>query len=324
MLGRAFGLLGWHASKPVHTPVRIDLDLAWVSCLDVALSDRLQPEDVWFQLQMEAQALMGLPDTPLAMDYEVLPDKAEPHPLRSDASGRIVYRVYAVPQAWVQHVQTIADKHSLRLERVGVCQDNAPILASTGALDFLPHRQRRWRQQRNLWWWRMAMALLAGLLTVCLFNLARAAWMAQGYAPEAQRLATLQAVATHRTQLDQLTQTLQQTTRAHDDWVLQTAWQEGQVQWQRVLQSASPRLWLQHVLLEKGHWRIKGQALSESEVQGLVSQLKALSIWQQVPSMERLHLLTSSEGARLPVWQFELAGVLKGWPKEVSSSPSSP
>lgn len=314
MLGR-FGAIGKYMEPAQEVaPVRIDLDLELVTHFEVSLSDRLQGEDLWFQLLLETQTQTGLQDTPIAIDYLQL--------LPNDTSGNILYRVFAIPSAWVESLQTIATLHHLRLERVGVLPQNCSIDVASKSIDFLPHRQRQWQQQYNHWWWSSALALFAGILTVFVLHAARAWWVTQEYATAEQRMATLQAVTQLQTQHAQLTQTLELSTRKHQQWVQQTTWQDRHEKWLQVLQSIPPRMWLQQLLLDGPTWRLKGQALSELDVQGLQSRLQALTIWQQAPKVDRLVLLSASDSARLPVWEFELMAVLQGFPNQPSSSSS--
>ena len=315
MLGRFASWLGFASSSSDDAPVRVDLDAQCVTCFEVSLSAGLQEEDVWFQLHLEAQSQNGLQDTPVAIDYELLPPKegfSESN--RSHSLGSNRYRVYAVPLAWVESLQTIATTHHLHMERVGVLAQDDAFGRSASRIDFLPHRQRQWQRQQRLWWWYAALALLTGVLSVCVLQWVRTVWATQNMVSEPVRLATLQAVSEHQMQHAQWTQSTQFHRRAHQQSVAQSAWQQYHLQWQRVLQNVSSRLWFQQVWLAGALWRLKGQALSEQDVQSLQAKLQALPIWQQTPKVEQLVLLPASDSARLPVWQFELVGAVLGMP----------
>lgn len=308
MFARVAKWTGWRTSSQTDDAVCLDLDLTSVQSIDVTLSNRLQAEDVWFQLQHEVTLQLIPAQAPYAFDYTEVPaPSAVGH---SQAAGHTTYRVYAVPQAWVQLMQAIAQKHQLTLQRLGLHRHQGQGNASILPIDFLPHRQRQWRRDRHLWWWRSVLALLVGVAVVMVWQKVRVGWEARSYASASQRDATTQAIAKHQGELSTVTQQLTPLLQAQQQWSQHQAHQQRQAQWQRVLQHVDAGVWLQQFKLDGTHWALHGQALTESDVQRLQRQLQTLTIWQQAPRIARLSFSPASDSAHLPVWQFELVGTL--------------
>ena len=280
--------------------VAIDIDAAWVACFEMRLPDSLQAVDVWFQLHAQAAAQTGLSHGALALDYWATPD-TQP--------AQVHYRVFAVPTQLVTRLQAVVQQQGLRLTRLGVCAVTQD--AGTAAINFLPHRQMRLRAQQWAFAVRCGWGLLLGVaMSGTVYGLQ---WvLAREALPEvAVQLQTQQQLFAAQRAYGDAQRLLQQQRDAQTRRQARLSQQQRSLQWQALLQDPSVQLWYAQISQEGTTWRVVGEALNPTAVTHLQTQLTPLPIWQTPPELKAWHALPASP-LRWPVWQFELAGNLKG------------
>ncbi len=305
--------LPWRWRAKPKPPVVIDLDISWVIRFEVALSERLQEEDLWFQLQMEVAMQPNGRNIPVAFDFEpMLPQDASRASTGGDMSRDVWYRVYGVPLALVHRLQRTADAFDLTLTRLGVCSHDAEGVNVTRAINFLPHRQQRWQQCKNTWWRYSGLALLSGVLAACTAQAAIRWGFTQNAASQTERSAAAQALSVEQTKHAQAAQSLQQGLQEKQQADDHLTWLQRNAQWQRVLQSTKAQVWLSQLVQDGVAWRAVGQGLTQGDALRLQTELLGLRVWEKPPTLTRVVLVPASESARLPVWQFELVATLLG------------
>ncbi len=77
-----------------------------------------------------------------------------------------------------------------------------------------------------------------------------------------------------------------------------------------MVQDNPAAIWYAQLGQEGSAWRLSGQALAKADVQRLQSELARLPIWQTPPALRRWVDAPSAPQVRMPVWAFELVGVL--------------
>lgn len=292
-------LLGLH--RDARQSVAIDIDRAWVTCFEVRLTNTLHADDVWFQLHAEASAQLGLTAEAVAFDF------ISEH---NGADVQVLHRVFAVPRALLVRLQTAVMGIGLHLSHLGVCDSQGVNTQELSKINFLPHRQMRLQQHKCQFVWRCAMALLCGMVLASVVQAAWALWLAQTGTQEAARQHAQQTLNDTQAKYDAVQLALQQHNQLQSQHQTRKRQQEQTAQWQAVLQTHPAAVWYEQLAQEGSAWRLSGQALAKEDVQHLQSQLAGLHIWQTPPTLKHWAALPPHVQIRLPVWQFELVGVL--------------
>lgn len=290
----------WARYRHRSASVAVDLDSAWVTRFEVRLTDALQPQDVWFQLQAEAAHQAGLTGEAMALDFTSEPDRSR---------SEVLYRVFAVPEVLLSRVQTALQAQGWRLSRLGVYDTHTS--GATTTLNFLPYRQMRLQRAKRLWVLGCTTSLLVGALIA---HGLRWAWAVGVSTLGADASAQARAQHTWReakAQHDAAHQTWQQRSAAQTQLQAQLTQQQQSMQWQAVLHANTAALWFEQMVQEGVSWRLMGQALSQSDVHHLQTQLADLPIWQTSPTLKQWNALPPSPQVGWPLWQFELVGVLR-------------
>ncbi len=282
--------------------VAIDIDRVWVTCFEMRLTHTLHADDVWFQLQAEAAAQLGLMAEAVAFDFTSEEDRA---------NAQVLHRVFALPHALLARMQAAVMGAGLHLSRLGVCDTQGITAQDLSAINLLPHRQMRLQQHKRQFAWGCAMALLCGMLLTSAAQAAWALWLTQTTADEATRQHAQQTLTDTKAHHDAVQSSLQQHTQWQSQHQTRKRQQEQIAQWQAVLQTHSAAVWFEQLAQEGSAWRLSGQALAKADVQQLQSQLARLPIWQTPPTLKHWAALPPHSQIRLPLWQFELAAVLQ-------------
>ena len=291
----------WRQTADARHHVRVDMDLAWVTCFDVRLTDALHADDVWFQLQTEAAAQMHLPVDAVVLDF---------FPTHESAASQVLYRVFALPKDVLTRVQTAFSDMGLRLLRLGAYDSQGLYGVELSAINFLPHRQMRLQHLKRQFAWLYSAALMSGMLLALGGQAVWTFWLSQTGADETARLQARQTRNDLQAQLDIAQQKLQQQTQLQSQMQSRHQHQQQTLQWQAVLQDNPAAIWYAQLEQEGSAWRLSGQALAKADVQRLQSQLARLPIWQTPPALKRWVDAPPAPQVRMPVWAFELAGVL--------------
>lgn len=291
----------WGLSTHANTDVTIDIDLAWVNCFEMRLTDSLDAEDVWFQVQTEAAAHMHLAVEKVAFDFTT-----EHHPL----DKQVVYRVFAVREALLTSLSSVVSGMGLQLSRLGVCDPQGAGAITPSEINFLPHRQMRLQQSKRQFAWCCVAALLVGMVLAIGLQSARTFGLSQTGVGEAERLLAQQTLNDTQAQLDTAQHMLQQQTQLQLQQQSRQQQQQQTLQWQSVLHDNLSAIWYVQLEQEGSAWRLLGQALAKADVQHLQTQLSGLPIWQTPPALKQWTVLPPEPQVRMPLWQFELAGVL--------------
>lgn len=293
----------WGPHRNSSRCVAVDLDSTWVTRFEVRLTDALQPDDVWFQLHAEAAAQAGLAGGAVALDFTSEHDRT---------AAEVLYRVSAVPWVLLTRVQAALQDMGWRLSRLGVYEPQSDGAVATSAVNFLPHRQMRLRHIQRRFGWRCAMALLCGVLSAHGVRMGWTLGVSHMGADEATQARAQKTLRDTQAQHDAVRIAWQQRNEAQSQRQAHRTQQQQTLQWQTVLQANKAAVWYAQLVQEGTSWRLLGQALAESDVQHLQTQLAAAPIWQTPPTLKQWTALPPSPEVRLPVWQFELIGVLRG------------
>ena len=291
----------WSLSANANTDVTIDIDLAWVNCFEMRLTDALHADDVWFQVQTEAAAQMHLAVEEVAFDFTT-----EHHP----SDKRVVYRVFAVPQRLLTNLVLVVGGMGLRLSRLGVCDPQGAGAITPSEINFLPHRQIQLQQSKRQLALRCFAAMLCGVVLTVALQYSLTFWLSQTGVGETDRLRAQQTLNDTQAQLDAAQQLLQQQTQLQSQQQIREQQQQQTLQWQTVLHDNLSAIWYVQLEQEGSAWRLLGQALAKADVQHLQTQLSGLPIWQAPPALKQWTVLPPEPQVRMPLWQFELAGVL--------------
>jgi Tfp pilus assembly protein PilN len=291
----------WGKLAHAQHHVCVDVDLVWVTCFDMRLTDALHADDVWFQLETEAAAQMHLSVDAVALDFFAV---------HESAVSQVLYRVFALPKDVLTRVQTTLSDDGLQLLRLGVCDAQGMRTRDLSAINFLPHRQMHLRQCKRQFAWCFAAALMSGMALVLGGQSVWAYWLSQTGADETACLQAQQTRSDIQIQLDAAQQKLQQQTLLQSQLQRRHQQQQQTLQWQAVLHHNSTAIWYSQLEQEASAWRLSGQALAKTDVQRLESQLARLPIWQTPPALKRWVDAPPAPQVRMPVWAFELVGVL--------------
>ncbi len=291
----------WRQTADAQRHVCVDMDLAWVTCFDMRLTDALHADDVWFQLQTEAAAQMHLPVDAVALDFFATHERV---------ASQVLYRVFALPKDVLTRVQTAFSDMGLRLLRLGAYDSQGLYGVELSAINFLPHRQMRLQHLKRQFAWLYSAALMSGMLLAWGGQAVWTFWLSQTGADETARLQARQTRNDLQAQLDIAQQKLQQQTQLQSQMQSRHQHQQQTLQWQAVLQDNPAAIWYAQLGQEGSAWRLSGQALAKADVQRLQSQLARLPIWQTPPVLKRWVDAPSAPQVRMPVWAFELVGVL--------------
>jgi len=291
----------WRQTADAQRHVCVDMDLAWVTCFDMRLTDALHADDVWFQLQTEAAAQMHLPVDAVALDFFATHERA---------ASQVLYRVFALPKDVLVRMQLTLSGMGLRLLRLGVYDPQGLYGAELSAINFLPHRQMRLQHIKRQFAWLYSAALMSGMLLALGGQSVWTFWLSQTGADETARLQAQQTRNDLQAQLDIAQQKLQQQTQLQSQMQSRHQHQQQTLQWQAVLQDNPAAIWYAQLGQEGSAWRLSGQALAKADVQRLQSQLARLPVWQTPPVLKRWVDAPSAPQVRMPVWAFELVGVL--------------
>lgn len=291
----------WGQTADARHHVCVDMDLVWVTCFDMRLTDALHADDVWFQLQTEAAAQMHLPVDAVVLDFFATHERA---------ASQVLYRVFALHKDVLTRVQTAFSDMGSRLLRMGVCDAQGVRTQELSAINFLPHRQMLLQQRKRQFAWCFAAALVCGMVLAEVVQSVWTAWLSHKGADEALRLQAHQTLSDTQAQLEAAEKKLQQQTHLQSQMQSRFQHQQQTLQWQAVLQDNSTAIWYAQLGQEGGAWRLSGQALVKADVQRLQSQLARLPIWQTPPVLKRWFDAPPSPQVRMPVWAFELVGVL--------------
>lgn len=291
----------WGRRTDAHTDVTVDIDLAWVNCFEMRLTDALNADDVWFQVQTEAAAHMQLAVEEVAFDF------ISEH---SITDAQVLYRVFAVPKALLVSLASVVVRNGLRLSRLGVCDPQGMGAIMPSQINFLPHRQMRLEQNKRQFAWRCAAALVCGIVFALAGQSVRTFWLSQTGADQAARLRAQQTLNETQTQFNAAQQLLQQQTQLQSQQQRRHQLQQQSLQWQAVLHGNLSAIWYAQLTQEGSAWRLTGQALTQAEVLRLQTHFSDLPIWQTPPALKQWTALPPDPQVRMPVWQFELAGVL--------------
>jgi Tfp pilus assembly protein PilN len=291
----------WRQAADDQVLVAVDMDLAWVTCFDMRLTDALHADDVWFQLQTEAAAQMHLSVDAVVLDFFAT---------HESAVSQVLYRVFALPKDVLTRVQMALSGMDLRLLRLGVYDPQGLYGAELSAINFLPYRQMLLQQRKRQFAWRFAAALVSGMVLALGVQSVWAFWLSQTGADETARLQAQQKHNGLQAQLDAAQQKLQQQTQLQSQMQSRHQHQQQTLQWQAVLQDNPTAIWYEQLGQEGSAWRLTGQALAKADVQRLQSQLARLPIWHTPPTLKHWGDAPPAPQVRMPVWAFELAGVL--------------
>jgi Tfp pilus assembly protein PilN len=291
----------WRQTADAQRHVCVDMDLAWVTCFDMRLTDALHADDVWFQLQTEAAAQMHLPVDAVALDFFATHERV---------ASQVLYRVFALPKDVLTRLQTAFSDMGLRLLRLGAYDSQGLYGVELSAINFLPHRQMRLQHLKRQFAWLYSAALMSGMLLAWGGQAVWTFWLSQTGADETARLQAQQTRNDLQAQLDIAQQKLQQQTQLQSQMQSRHQHQQQTLQWQAVLQDNPAAIWYAQLGQEGSAWRLSGQALAKADVQRLQSQLARLPIWQTPPVLKRWVDAPSAPQVRMPVWAFELVGVL--------------
>lgn len=291
----------WGLSTDANTDVTIDIDLAWVNCFEMRLTDSLDAEDVWFQVQTEAAAHMRLAVEEVAFDFTT-----EHHP----SDKQVVYRVFAVREALLTSLSSVVGGMGLQLSRLGVCDPQGAGAITPSEINLLPHRQMRLQRSKRQFAWCCVAALLVGMVLAMGLQSAWTFWLSQTGVGEAERLRAQQTLNDTQAQLDAAQHMLKQQTQQQSQQQSRQQQQQQTLQWQSVLHDNLSAIWYVQLEQEGSAWRLLGQALAKADVQHLQTQLSGLPIWQTPPALKQWTVLPPEPQVRMPLWQFELAGVL--------------
>ena len=291
----------WGQTADARRHVCVDMDLAWVTCFDMLLTDALHADDVWFQLQTEAAAQMHLPVDAVVLDFFATQERA---------ASQVLYRVFALPKDVSVRMQLALSGMGLRLLRLGVYDPQSLYGAELSAVNFLPHRQMLLQHLKRQFTWLYSAALMSGMLLALGGQAVWTFWLSQTGADEAARLQAQQTRNDLQAQLDIAQQKLQQQKHLQSQMQSRHQHQQQTLQWQAVLQDNPAAIWYAQLEQEGSAWRLSGQALAKADVQRLQSQLARLPIWQTPPALKRWVDAPPAPQARIPVWAFELTGIL--------------
>jgi hypothetical protein len=291
----------WGLRTKANTDVTVDIDLAWVNCFEMRLTDALSADDVWFQVQAEAAVQMQLAVDEVALDF------ISEH---SDTDAQMVYRVFAVPKDLLASLASLLVGMGLRLSRLGVCDPQGVGAIMPSQINFLPHRQMRLQQNKRQFAWGCAAALVCGIVFALGGQSVRTLWLLQTHVDQAERLRVQQTQNDTQTQFNVLQQLLQQQTQLQLQQQSRHQQQQQTLQWQAVLHDNLSAIWYAQLTQEGSAWRLTGQALAQADVQRLQTQLASLPIWQTPPAMKQWTAVPPEPQVRMSVWQFELAGAL--------------
>lgn len=292
----------WRSHCNSSRCVAVDLDSAWVTRFEMRLTDALQPDDVWFQLHAEAAEQAGLAGQAMALDFTSEHDRT---------TAEVLYRVSAVPWVLLMRVQAALHNRGWRLSRLGVYEPQNDATLAPSAVNFLPHRQMRLRRIQRQFGWRCAVALLCGVLGAHGLRMGWVLGVSHLGADEATQALAQKTWRDTQAQHDALHLVWQQHKEAQSIRQAQWVQQQQALQWQTVLQANRAAVWYAKLVQEGTSWRLSGQALTEGDVLHLQTQLAAAPIWQTAPTLKQWTALPPSAKVRLPVWQFELMGVLR-------------
>ena len=291
----------WRQTADAQRHVCVDMDLAWVTCFDMRLTDALHADDVWFQLQTEAAAQMHLPVDAVALDFFATHERV---------ASQVLYRVFALPKDVLTRVQTAFSDMGLRLLRLGAYDPQGLYGVELSAINFLPHRQMRLQHLKRQFAWLYSAALMSGMLLALGGQAVWTFWLSQTGADETARLQARQTRNDLQAQLDIAQQKLQQQTQLQSQMQSRHQHQQQTLQWQAVLQDNPAAIWYAQLGQEGSAWRLSGQALVKADLQRLRSQLARIPIWQTPPALKRWVDAPPAPQVRMPVWAFELVGVL--------------
>jgi hypothetical protein len=291
----------WRQSSEAHHHVVVDMDLAMVTCFDMRLTDALHADDVWFQLQTEAAAQMHLSVDAVVLDFFAT---------HESAASQVLYRVFALPKDVLTRVQTAFSDMGFRLLRMGVCDAQGRRTQELSAINFLPHRQMLLQHRKRQFARYFAAALLCGMVFAVAVQSVWTVWLSHKGADEAVRLRAHQTLNDTQAELEVEEKKLQQQTHLQSQQQSRHQQQQQTLQWQAVLHHNPTAIWYVQLGQEGTAWRLSGQALAKADVQRLQSQLARLPIWQTPPVLKRWVDSPPAAQVRMPVWAFELFGVL--------------
>jgi Tfp pilus assembly protein PilN len=291
----------WGLRTYANTDVTVDIDLAWVNCFEMRLTDALSADDVWFQVQAEVAAHMHLAVDEVAFDF------ISEH---SITDAQVLYRVFAVPTALLASLTSVLVGMGLRLSRLGVCDPQGMGAIMPSQINFLPYRQMRLQQNKRQFAWRCSAALVCGMVFALAGQSAWTFWLSQTGVDQAARLRAQQTLNDSQVQFNVLQHMLQQQTQLQIQQQSRHQQQQQTLQWQAVLHDNLSAIWYAQLTQDGSAWRLTGQALVQADVQRLQTQLSGLTIWQTPPAMKQWTAVPPEPQVRMAVWQFELAGVL--------------
>jgi Tfp pilus assembly protein PilN len=291
----------WRQTADAQHPIAVDMDLAWVTCFDMRLTDALHADDVWFQLQTEAAAQMHLSVDAVALDFFATHERA---------ASSVLYRVFALPKDVLTSVQTALPGMGSRLLRMGVCDAQGIRTQELSAINFLPYRQMLLQHRKRQFAWCFGATLVCGMVLAVVVQSVWTAWLSHRGADEAVRLQAHQTLNDTQAQLEAAEKKLQQQTHLQSQMQSRHQQQQQTLQWQEVLQDNSTAIWYAQLGQEGSAWRLSGQALVKADLQRLRSQLARIPIWQTPPALKRWVDAPPAPQVRMPVWAFELVGVL--------------
>lgn len=292
----------WRARRKDSQCVAVDLDSTWVTRFEMRLAEALHADDVWFQLHAEAAEQAGLVGQAMAIDFTSVHDGQR---------AEVLYRVSAVPWVLLKQVQSTLQAMGWHLSRLGVYEKQNDAAMPATSINFLPHRQMRLQHLKRQLCWRWGMALLCGLLVAQALRMVLTMAVSQMGAEETAQVLAQQTQRETQAQHDALQLEWQQRKAAQTQLQAHRTQQQQSLQWQAVLQANSSAVWFEQLSQEGAAWRLLGQALSQNDVDHLQAKLGALSIWQTPPALKQWSSLPPSPEVRMPLWQFELVGVLR-------------
>jgi TolA-binding protein len=158
--------------------------------------------------------------------------------------------------------------------------------------------------------WCFGAALVCGMVLAVVVQSVWTAWLSHKGADEAVRLQAHQTLNDTQAQLEAAEKKLQQQTHLQSQMQSRHQQQQQTLQWQEVLQDNSTAIWYAQLGQEGSAWRLSGQALVKADLQRLRSQLARIPIWQTPPALKRWVDAPPAPQVRMPVWAFELVGVL--------------
>ena len=295
----------WVQHSRKEQALAVDLDRSWVMFFETRLSNALLQDDVWFQLHAEAAEQGGFES--VAFDFTAEPD---------DARGEVLYRVFAIPLELLTQVQSAVRGLGWQLTRLGMHALTIDASSTSPAINFLPHRQMRLQQLKHEWFKRCLVALVCGVVCAYGVRLGWTGWLSHTATDQATQTRIRQTLRATQQHHDGVLLALQQLTQAESQEQAQR-WRQAQaLQWQAVLQTNRAAIWYAQLVQEDASWRLLGQALAQVEVERLQAQLAALPVWQTQPKLMQWTALPPSPEVRVPLWQFELVGVLRSAPTD--------